>query len=204
MQVLACALITPQLQNIWILVFSNFSKYNTQIDFKCVNSKYILPVLYYNKSSGPPSEYWFQHDAERANYSVTQALPLSWPLTCEWTEEEPAAFSRGLSPSGLRMWQETDREEKERQRVREQKGPQKRNRHMRVRQRREKETQRERETWDRGNESKNDWQTDRRFVTGKEWRLWPQRDLARKLTDSNLSFHSAPRLTASSYPVTAA
>lgn len=40
-----------------------------------------------------------------------------------------------------------------------------------------------------------------RLVTGEEQWLWPQRDLEGKLTES---YHGVPRLTASSYPVTAA
>lgn len=43
-----------------------------------------------------------------------------------------------------------------------------------------------------------------RLVTGEEQWLWPQRDLEGKLTESNHSYHGVPRLTASSYPVTAA
>lgn len=81
----------------------------------CVHCTKINPLAHPHTTS----EHWFQHDADRANYSVTKAMPLSWPSPCEWTEEEPAAFSGGLGLSGLRMWQEIDREEKEREKERE-------------------------------------------------------------------------------------
>lgn len=58
-------------------------------------------------------ERWFERASERANYTVTQAEAVPWPPACEWTEVEPAAFSKGLGLSGLRMWQETGTEQRD-------------------------------------------------------------------------------------------